>query len=146
MDEAPGGTTVFTTMTRRPSAEVHSVTARLRRRLRRATSSLRTRWRRAYRRGGPQTRAPGAATDNDDGFLAKFSGSAASAGAPASTSTDSVVSCWQNRLVVDPTMPFHYRVSTNAWDKGATSIIIDGCEKGHSILLLATYLHFLPTV
>ncbi|KAJ9582395.1 hypothetical protein L9F63_003248, partial [Diploptera punctata] len=88
----------------------------LRRRLRRATSSLRTRWRRLYRRqnqtqGGstntdPQTRAPAA-----DGFLAKFS---SVAGAPPSQnqhfdSGDPTSKCWQNRLVVDPTKPFHYR-------------------------------------
>jgi hypothetical protein len=48
-----------------------------------------------------------------DGFLAKFS---SVAGAPAesdiSDKQQGLANCWQNCLTVDPTKPFHYRVST----------------------------------
>jgi hypothetical protein len=48
-----------------------------------------------------------------DGFLAKFS---TAAGAPAQPdaydSQQDSAHCWENRLAVDPTKPFHYRVST----------------------------------
>ncbi|XP_021934945.1 cyclic nucleotide-gated cation channel subunit A-like isoform X2 [Zootermopsis nevadensis] len=118
--EGPGATAaVFAgghAMTQIPSAELHSVTTRLRRRLRRATSSLRKRWRRVYRNrshqeqsshqeAGTKARAPAT-----DGFLAKFS---SVAGAPAESDAhgnqQDSANCWQNRLTVDPTKPFHYR-------------------------------------
>jgi hypothetical protein len=56
---------------------------------------------------GTQARAPAT-----DGFLAKFS---SVAGAPAESdaydSQQDSANCWENRLAVDPTKPFHYRVS-----------------------------------
>lgn len=48
-----------------------------------------------------------------DGFLAKFSRVAGAPTQPdACDSQQDSTHCWENRLAVDPTHPFHYRVST----------------------------------
>lgn len=48
-----------------------------------------------------------------DGFLAKFSRVAGAPAQPdACDNQQDSTNCWENRLAVDPTQPFHYRVST----------------------------------
>ncbi|XP_049801649.1 cyclic nucleotide-gated cation channel subunit A [Schistocerca nitens] len=96
---ATTGVTPLSTQEGEPAAMAHS--SRLRaaastagRSLRRLSTSLQRRWRRA---AGGDPLSGGA-----DGFLAKFAGAGDSEQEPRPF-------CWGDRLAVDPALPFHYR-------------------------------------